>query len=437
MSSHETLEQFDSDKNGLSAGEAKKRIEQYGPNQLVRLRKTSWVIKYFLQYKDLMIILLVASSMISFALGDQRTAIVLLMLVGFNTLLGFVQEFKAEQIMDSLDRLIVLRAKVLRGGKVQEIASTELVPGDIVCIEEGDSVPADLRLIEEDELATNDFALTGESNPSRKFIHTIEAEIGVAGRHNLVFMGTTVAIGKAKGVVIATSMQTELGRIASLSQETSADLSPLQKEMNHVATRVTQGTVMLCAILLPIAIQADLGIKDAFLFAIGIASSLIPQGLPAEINTTLSQAANKLAKARALIKKLSAVETLGSTTIICTDKTGTLTQNQMTVVHLVVGETEYETTGTGYENNGTITNAHHKTLSQTELNKLELFFTAGSFASNAHINPPDEEHATWYCLGDPTEGALITLARKAGVEPEDLNGKYPEVKEFAFDSARK
>jgi len=437
MSAPEVLGQFSSKASGLDANEASKRLEHYGLNQLVRIHKTPWIVKYFQQYKDLMVVLLVISSIISFSLSDQRTAIVLLILVGFNTLLGFVQEYKAEQIMDSLDRLIVPRAKVLRDGKVQEIASTELVPGDIVCIEEGDSVPADLRLIEEDELATNDFALTGESNPSRKFIHTIEAEIGVAGRHNLVFMGTTVAIGSAKGVVIATSMQTELGRIASLSQETTADLSPLQKEMNHVATRVTQGTVLLCAALLPIAIQADLGIKDAFLFVIGIASSLIPQGLPAEINTTLSQAANKLAKARALIKKLSSVETLGSTTIICTDKTGTLTQNQMTVVHLVVGETEYETTGTGYENNGTITNAHHKALSQTEVKDLELFFAAGSFASNAHINPPDDEHASWYCLGDPTEGALITLARKAGLEPEDLNGKFPELKEFGFDSARK
>jgi len=437
MSSQEVLEQFASNKNGLTDTEAKKRLEQYGANQLVRLHKTPWIIKYLLQYKDLMIILLVTSSIISFILGDQRTAIVLLILVGFNTLLGFGQEYKAEQIMDSLDQLIVPEAKVLRDGKEQEINSTELVPGDIVYIEEGDSVPADLRLIEEDELATNDFALTGESNPSRKFLHAVGADIGVAGRHNLAFMGTTVAIGKAQGVVIATSMQTELGRIASLSQETNADLSPLQKEINQIAARVTQGTVILCAVLMPIAIKADLGIKDALLFAIGIASSLIPQGLPAEINTTLSQAANKLAKARTLIKKLSAVETLGSTTIICTDKTGTLTQNQMTVVHLVVGETNYQTTGTGYENNGTIIGTHNEVLSQTELKDLELFFAAGSFASNAHINPPDDEHKSWYCLGDPTEGALINLARKAGLEPDDLNDKYPELREFGFDSARK
>lgn len=431
------LELLESNKDGLTTTEAHKRLEQYGPNHLEDLHKESVITKYLRQFKDLMIVLLLASAGLSFYLSDQRTGTVLLALVIFNTAIGFFQEYKAERIMESLERLVVPETRVLRDGRQEQVTSVELVPGDIVYIEEGDSVPADLRLIDESELSTNDFALTGESNPSRKFIHAVSADVPLGSRHNLVFMGTTVATGHGYGVVTGTGMHTELGRIASLSADTKSEPSPLQRELNHTATRVTQGTVILCALLLPIAIQADLGLKNAFLFAIGIASSLIPQGLPAEVNTALAHAANKLARARALVKKLSAVESLGSTSVICTDKTGTLTKNEMTVEHFLIGKTVYQVSGTGYEANGEVLNDHHKPLPDGHLKEMELFFTAGVFASNARINPPDDEHATWYCLGDPTEGALITLSKKAGVDPEVLEKTYPELKEFAFDSARK
>lgn len=437
LSIETTLDELKSTKTGLSDHEAKKRLEQNGPNKLEQLHKESIIIKYFRQYKDLMIILLLASSLISFYLGDARTAIVLFVLVLFNTTLGFFQEFNAERIMESLERLMVASTKVKRADKLEEISSTELVIGDIVYVEEGDNVPADLRIIEESELSSNDFALTGESNPSRKFAHAISSKVALGNRHNLLFMGTTIATGHGFGVVTGTGMHTELGRIASLSQATKATPSPLQQEMDHTATRVTQGTMILCLILMFIAIKANLNVKDAFLFAVGIASSLIPQGLPAEINTALAQAANKLAKAQALVKKLSAVESLGATSVICTDKTGTLTKNEMTVQQLLVGETVYKVSGSGYEANGKILDADGKNLDEKSIKALETFFSAGFFASNAHINPPDDEHNVWYCLGDPTEGALITLARKAGLEPLDLDKNHPELKEFAFDSARK
>ncbi len=433
----ETLVQWNGRPEGLTSSQATSRLSEYGANQLKQIHKVSWLRRYLRLYKDLMIILLLVSSVISFYLGDHRTSYVLIALVLFNTGIGFIQEFKAERVMESLDRLVVPEAKVLRDGNLQSLASTDLVPGDVVFIEEGDSVPADLRLLDEAELATNDFALTGESNPSRKFIHAISDEVPLADRHNLVFMGTTVAIGHGHGVVIATGMRTELGRIANLSQDAPADISPLQKEMNNIATRVTQGTVVLCAILLPIAIKAGLDYKDAFLFAIGIASSIIPQGLPAEINTTLAQAANKLAKARALVKKLSAVETLGATSIICTDKTGTLTQNQMTVESFMIGDISYPVQGTGYEAHGQIQNLRGQPLNKQQLQDLQLFFLTGIFASNAHVHPPDKEHSVWYTVGDPTEGALITLAEKAGLKPEILDKQFPELKEFTFDSARK
>lgn len=432
----ETLKQLGTKPNGLSATEAQHRLGDYGFNELHQLHKESGLQKYLRQYKDLMILLLIGSTLLSFFVGDPQTGVVLIALVLFNTIIGFSQEFKAEKLMESLEKLVVAEAKVLRDGRLDPVASIDLVPGDIVYIEEGDSVPADLRVITESELSSNDFALTGESNPSRKFTHAISADVELANRHNLVFMGTTVATGHAYGAVIATSMQTELGRIASLSSDTKTDVSPLQRELNNIAKRVTQGTLVLCLFLLPLALYFGLPFKNALLFAIGVASSIIPQGLPAEINTALAQAANKLAKARALVKKLSAVETLGATTIICTDKTGTLTKNQMSVQELLVGGHQYTVSGSGYEANGEILDGG-KPLSAEAHSQAELFFVTGAMASNASVNAPDDEHASWYVVGDPTEGALITLARKAGVEQAELDRQYPELKEFAFDSARK
>lgn len=432
------LAQLGSDlKHGLTTKEASNRLSQYGYNKLEQLNKESGFRKYLRQYKDLMILLLLASSVISLILGDPNTAIVLLALVLFNTIIGFTQEFKAEKLMESLEKLVVNEAKVLRNGTVGSVGAAELVPGDVVYIEEGDSVPADLRMLTESELNTNDFALTGESSPSRKFTHAISGDVELANRHNLVFMGTTVAIGHGYGLVIGTGMQTELGRIASLSADTPADLSPLQRELNFIAGRVTQGTVILCMFILPFTIYLGLGIKTAFLYAIAIASSLIPQGLPAEINTGLAQAASKLAKAKALVKKLSAVETLGATTVICTDKTGTLTKNQMTVERLLIGHKVFNVSGNGYEPIGQITSVHGKVIDKTDFEEYSLFFACGVFASNAHISMPDEEHATWYVVGDPTEGALLTLANKAGFDNEKIDQKHPELKEFTFDSARK
>lgn len=433
----ETLAQLQSRREGLSSQEARKRLAEHGINALAVKRKESALVTYLRQFKDLMIILLIGSSVISFFLEDPRTAVVLLALVFFNTTIGFLQEFKAEKVMESLARLVVADATVIRDNKKMSIASPDVTVGDIIYIEEGNAVPADMRIIEEAELSTNDFALTGESNPSRKFTHAIEGTVPLGNRDNLVFMGTTVATGHGYGVVTGVGMNSELGRIANLSQDIEGETSPLQKEMNNIAKRVTQGTMILCVILLPIATVAGLAIKDAFLFAIGIASSIIPQGLPAEINTALAQAANKLARARALVKKLSAVEGLGATNIICTDKTGTLTKNQMTVEQIIVGQTTYAVSGKGYEPDGELTDKNGKPLSKEAAKGLELLLATGAMASNARVSKPDAEHATWYTIGDPTEGALITLAMKGGLQADRLDTLYPEIKEFSFDSARK
>jgi len=431
------LKELRTTKNGLTSAEAAERLEQLGPNSLHKTAKT-WVGLVFLrQFKNLLIIILLVSAAFSIYLQDHKTATILVLIALMNAVVGFLQEHKAETLMESLTQLVVPKAKVLRDGKTEEIDSTELVLGDIVYVEEGDSVPADLRVLSEQELATNDFALTGESNPSRKFVHAMSAAVPLANRHNLVFMGTTVAIGNGLGIVVGTAMQTELGRIASLSQVAHAGNSPLQKEMNHLATRLVQGTLILAFILTVLALSIHWELKTALLFAIGISAAMIPNGLVAEVNITLAQTAARMARAKALVKKLSAVETLGATNIIATDKTGTLTKNEMTVEDLHIAGTTYRVSGTGYETNGTVTDEKGKPLSPAALKRLQLFFITGAMASNAHVDPPDAEHADWYCVGDPTEGALITLARKTGLDPDNLRDNNVEHKEFQFDSGRK
>ena len=438
LSAEEVLEQLHSRSDGLVSKEARERLEQLGTNTLHRTKRDSALTTFLRQFKNLLVVMLLASTALSFYLRDFKTGTILLAIALMNAAVGFFQEHKAESLMSSLEQLLVPQAKVLRGGKLEQIASTELVLGDMVYIETGDSVPADLRVHDEAELATNDFALTGESNPSRKFVHAISAEVPLSSRHNLLFMGTTVAMGSGYGIVIGTGMHSELGRIAALSQVAHTEASPLQKEMSHLATRLAQGTVVLTILLLIVALKSHFSTQHAVIFAIGVGAAMIPEGLVAEVNITLAQTAGRLAKARALVKKLSAVETLGATNFILTDKTGTLTKNEMTVEQVLIGRTLYGVTGTGYETNGTIVKGQAgPELTAKALKELEIFFATGTLASNAKVNGPDDEHNSWYVMGDPTEGALITLARKAGLDPAAWDGANPELKEFQFDSARK
>ena len=437
MTPDDVITELRSHKMGLTNAEADRRYEQHGPNVLYHASHESVLITFLRQFKSLFVIMLLVSAAFAIYLQDGKTATILILIALMNAAVGFFQEHKAETLMENLEELMVSRAKVLRNGTLKDIDASKLVLGDLVYIEEGDSVPADLRILDENELSTNDFALTGESNPSRKFVHAISAAVPLPTRHNLAFMSTTVATGTAHGIVIGTGMHTELGRIASLSQVTRVDPSPLQKEMNHLATRITQGTLILAALLAIIALQANLGLKAALLFAIGISAAMIPNGLVAEVNITLAQTASRMAKARALVRKLSAVETLGATNIILTDKTGTLTKNEMSVSNLVIGRTSYQVSGTGYEPIGSILSDKQKQLTNKALDDVSLFFIAGALACNAKVSQPDAQHRTWYVIGDPTEGAVITLARKAGINTEKLQLDYHEIREFQFDSGRK
>ena len=436
LSVDETIDRFKTTATGLTASRASSQREKDGPNALSDLKSEPLIIRYLRQFQDWMILLLLGSGVAAAYLGDAGTAIVLAVLVLFNTIIGFFQEYRAERIMQALEKLVQPMAEVYRDNTLTEVESRDLVVGDVVRLSEGDSVPADVRLIELTAFATNDFALTGESNPTRKFVHAIKSTVPVASRHNQAFMGTTVAIGEAYGIVIATGMTTELGRIANLSMSTAHTPSPLQLELRHIATYVTYAVAILSSVLLLVAIKINLPLKEALLFAVGFASSLIPQGLPAEVNTSLAQAAGKLSRAKALVKKLSAVETLGATQVICTDKTGTLTKNEMTVVSALIGGVPYTLSGRGYDLKGEVL-YDDKQLANGRQAIAKSFFRVGLMASNAKIVAPDAVSPKWHCLGDPTEGALVVAAAKAGVSLENDEAKAHEIRELPFDSGRK
>lgn len=428
------LDRVGSTRIGLASPQVAAQRSLFGDNEIVTLSRQSVFRRYLRQFADWMIVLLLASAVVTGALGDLGTAVVLIILVAVNTLIGFVQENRAEKTMEALETLVTPTCEAYRDGALTELSTRDLVAGDLIRLTEGASVPADARLIEAVAFSTNEFAMTGESEPTRKYTRAIPHEAPVADRHNMAYAGTTVATGEALGVVVATGMRTELGKLAQLSQSADLAPSPLQRETARIAKYVTYGVTALTLVVFIIATQSSLSVPVALLFAVGFACALIPQGLPAEVNTALASAASRLAKAHVLVKKLSSVETLGSTHVICTDKTGTLTQNEMTVTELVVGGEQYAVTGIGYEPTGTFLPTPRSASASASLHS---FLATGVLASNAKLVPPTGDVRSWRVFGDPTEGALLVAAAKAGIDLAALAAAHEEVKELPFDSTRK
>lgn len=437
LTAAEVLARLDSDPNGLTAAEARRRLDAHGPNTIASGRRAAPVIRFLAQFTDWLILLLIVCAVVVASLGDATTASVLAVLVLLNTTIGFVQEFRAEHAMDALAMLVHPTAEAMRDGGLAVVDSASLVPGDVIRLTEGESVPADARLIAVTAFATNEFALTGESAPTRMSIDPQEEDVPVAGRHNMVYAGTSVASGEATAVVTATAMATELGRIARLSQTASTGPSPVQREMATIAKVVGVTVAVLSLLLLAAAVAAHMPFREALLFAVGLACALVPQGLPAEVNTGLAQASATLARQRALVKKLSAVETLGATHVICTDKTGTLTKNEMTVVEAVIGFEPFLVSGTGYAPAGRITSAESGLVLDRGNPFVARFAAVGVLAGSARLRPPDDDHPDWFVLGDPTEGALLPFAAKAGLDPDRIRAGSPEVLQLPFDSVRK
>ncbi len=437
MTVEEVLAALETSAKGLSRKESDERRLKFGPNELSGECRVSKLMTFIRQFRDVLVIVLIVAAAVSFSIGSYRDGSVMLVIVIVNAAIGFTQEYKAGKIVESLKNLIRSPARVMVDGELTEASQDKLVPGDIVRIEEGDKVPADMRIIESFNLRTSDFSLTGESTPQGKGSDAITSDCVLADRDNMAYVGTSVASGTATAVVVRTGMNTEMGHIATMTQATPAVPSPLEKELGALAKRLTMIVVVIGAALFGVAVWQDFTRIESVVLALGIAVALVPQALPAQVTVALSAASKRLADRNAVVKNLPAIETLGSTTVICTDKTGTLTKNQMTVTRVWFNGKDYRLTGTGYKPEGGIEDESGKTLTEEQIDEIEILMDAGTMASNAEIHKPDEEHDGWYAVGDPTEAALVTMSTKLGTRSPTEDEENPELHEFPFDSERK
>ncbi|RYE02276.1 MAG: cation-transporting P-type ATPase [Sphingobacteriales bacterium] len=416
------------EKLGLSEAEAQERLLQFGTNEVHQTSKRSVLLVFFDQFRNLLVLMLVAAALLSFLLAADRDGVILLLVVFFNAWIGFYQDWKAENILQSLKSLVIEKCTVYRNGRQIEAPSSQLVPGDLVYLTEGSGVPADIRVTEATGFTTNDFILTGETVPSEK-----SPNPGA----DRIFMGTNVAKGEARGIVAATGMRTELGRIAQKSESMATEATPLQKELNQVARRITVITLVLGTILFAVRLFQGDRLNEALIFTIGVAAAMVPEGLPAQISISLALGVSRLAKKRAVVKKISAVEALGAATVIASDKTGTLTRNEMTILHCFLDGQNFTCTGNGFSPQGAILNLDGSMLSPDQKERLKLPLLSGFLASTGRVNPPDAFHTDWYAIGDPTESAFSTLAMKAGFVLEEAEREFPRIQLFPFDSERK
>ncbi len=437
MTAREALEALGTSEDGLSRDEADRRRREVGPNEITTdVTVPKWLL-FLSQFKDLLVVVLMAAGGISLVIGSYRNAAVMFAIVLVDAVIGFIQEYKAGRVLERLRELIRSPAKVMVNGDLQELGQHLLVPGDVLHLEAGDKVPADLRLLEAFNFRTSEFSLTGESTAQEKNTNAISEKVVLADRVNMAYTGTTVATGSAVGVVVRTGMQTEMGKIASMTQETTGADSPLQKELGVLAKWLTAIVVVISLGLFGVALWQGFTLFTSMVYALGVAVAAVPQALPAQVTVALSTTSKRLADRQAVVKNLPSVETLGSTTVICTDKTGTLTRNEMTVMTVWFDGTEYEVTGIGYEPEGDILNEDGSPLGEAQIGEIEIMMDAATMASNAEIHEPDDEHHGWYPVGDPTEAALVTLSTKLGTRSPREDEENPELHEFAFDSERK
>lgn len=433
----ETAAKLDADlDNGLSTEEAVRRQEKFGSNELVeRGKKSPWRILID-QFKEIMVIILIIAAIVSGILGEYVEVVVILAIVILNAVLGFIQEYRAEQAMAALKKMSVPTVRIRRDGRVQETSSIDLVPGDIVLLEAGNLVPADCRVLEAVGLKTQEAALTGESEPVSKQNIAIEGEnLQIGDQRNMIFMGTIVTYGRGTGVVTATGMQTELGNIADLIQGVKDDQTPLQRRLDHLGKTLAWIALVIIALVVVLGLIRGGEFEVIFLTGVSLAVAAIPESLPAVVTITLAMGAQRLLKRNALIRNLPAVETLGSITVICSDKTGTLTENRMTVTILdVAGNTE--DLPTLVERKDSLLQARlDATDTHPTLNALSVLVRAGALCNDAMLekDPSGDIRA----LGDPTEGALVLAALQLGYDKDELESEWPRIAEVPFTSERK
>jgi magnesium-transporting ATPase (P-type) len=429
----EILEKLKTSLEGLADEEAKKRLGQYGPNALPEKSRISPLGIFFRQFKSPLIYILLAAATVSLFLENFVDAAVILVVVIFNAIIGTTQEFKAEESLRALRRMVVPRAKVIRGGVEREIRTEEIVPGDLVLLSSGSRVPADLRLLQSIELLIDESMLTGESVPAEKKPTPITEEgLSPAEQKNMAFMGTIVVSGRGRGVVVATGMQTALGAIVHEVGEAETVQAPLQQKFHRFSRNIGLLVLGVSALLFLLGVLVGETIRGMFMTSVAAAVATVPEGLPATLTIALAVGVRRMARRNAIIRKLVAVETLGSTTVIATDKTGTLTQNEMTVKVIFDGEHVFETTGSGYNPEGEIV---HEWVPITETERKNLFIglRIGLLCNESRLV---EEDGEFRVDGDPTEGALIVSAMKAGLNPEEEKKRYPQIGIVPFESER-
>lgn len=426
-----------SNMRGLSQEEADKRLEQYGKNELAQKKQTSMLKKFLANFTSLMALLLWAGGVMAILSGALELGIAIFCVNLINGLFSFFQEFKAEKATNALQKMLPAYARVIRDGEEKKILATEIVPGDIMVLEEGDRISADARILQSNDFRADQSTLTGESNPIRKSSDALQQECSYLEAENMVFSGTSAAAGTCRVLVVSTGMDSEFGKIANLTQNTEKSLSPLQKELNVLTKQIALIAFSIGLIFFLIAVFL---VKDpwmeSFLFALGMIVAFIPEGLLPAVTLSLALAVQKMAKEHALVKKLSSVETLGCTNVICSDKTGTLTQNEMTVNHLWNLRAEMTVSGEGYAPQGEIRDGDIVVTAQNS-NALRLLLSGAALCSNAKLLPPEERKERYTVLGDPTEACLGVVAQKGGIDLDTLNQTFPRVMELPFDSRRK
>lgn len=419
---------------GLTDLEVEKRLQRYGSNEFMEKPKESFISKLIKQFSDFLVLILIAAAIFSIFIGETRDSIVIISIVLINALLGIYQEGKAEKALEALQEMTSPTAKVIRNGHLDIIPTSNLVPGDLVVLEAGDIVPADIRLIESFNLKVDEASLTGESVSVDKNSEMVyEEDIPLGDRENMVYMSTIITYGRARGIVADTGDNTEIGKIATEIQSYDEELTPLQKKLNELGKYLGTITILICIIVFAVGIFQGRKVMEMFMVAVSLAVAAIPEGLPAIVTIVLALGMNKMVKRNAIVKKLSAVETLGSTTVICSDKTGTLTQNEMTVTRIFTGSKIYNVTGVGYDPTGEFL-LDEREIDVKDIAEIKKLLTIGVLANDADIN---SANGAYKVIGDPTEGALITLGHKGKIIKKTMNEKYPRIEEIPFDSGRK
>ncbi len=427
---------------GLSPENAEKRLEEYGKNELEEKEKIS-VFKLFLsQFKSILILILIIASIVSALLGETIDAIVILFTVFLAGILGFAQEYRAEKAIELLKSLTSPEATVIRNGIEKKIPSTELVPGDIILLQTGDRIPADARIIEEFNLKVDESSLTGESVPAQKVIDVLPADTSEADRKNMVYAGTAVAYGRGKAVVTATGMKTSFGELAGLLGTIERSRTPLQESLDKFGRWVGAATLVIVAFVAVLGISLGFPPLDMFLWGVALAVAAIPEALPAVVTVGLGLGVRRMVKRHALVRKLPSVETLGSTDVICSDKTGTLTQNKMTVERMYVNGELIEVTGVGYNPEGIFLKGNSEKNDSGKVDSVVsaddthlLFLLLGAALCNDSKLYIEEDG--WKITGDPTEAALVVAAAKAGFEKSEIDRKHPRLAEIPFSSESK